>query len=165
MGSEEHKLEAVAAKLGSSPADLGMYDGRGLQSLHGKLVFPVQGKIIQHFGRQKHEEFSDFLFVKGLEVLASVGGVVRSVAVGNVVFREELPGFGKVVILDHGQRYYTLYGRLGAFGCQVGDQLELGGIVGILGEPDSRGRNFYFELRFQGKAIDPLEFFTKPLPS
>jgi len=134
-------------------------DGNGLDNLRGKMLFPVDGEIVQRFGKQKHDEFADMVFVKGLEIRAPVGATVKAVAAGKVVLSQVLPGYGNVIIVDHGKRYYTLYGRLAGALKSVGDSVSNGESLAVLGEPDYKGRNFYFELRLKGKATNPLEYF------
>jgi septal ring factor EnvC (AmiA/AmiB activator) len=136
------------------------FDGKGLKVLSGKLPFPVDGRVVQKFGKRGHEEFSDVLFSKGLEVSAPTGGEVRAVAAGRVIFSNTLPGYGHVIILDHGYRYYTLYGRLAVAQGRNGDIVQQGQIIARLGEQDAQGKNFYFELRVRGKATDPARFFS-----
>ncbi len=137
------------------------YAGAGLDGFRGKLLFPVSGKLIQTFGKAQHEEFSDLIVVKGLEVSAPVSAKVTPVAPGKVVLAQVIPGFGNVVILDHGARFYTLYGRLATTLTQVGKEVDPKDVIGMTGEPDFRGRNFYFELRVKGKAVDPKSYFSK----
>lgn len=133
----------------------------GLSSLRGKLSFPVLGaKIIQRFGRQKFEQFADIIFSKGLEVKAQAAVKVRAIANGQVALSENLPAYGNVLIIDHGERYYSLYGRLAKPLRNKGDLVQSGEAIAELGEPDFRGRNFYFELRIKGKPSDPLEYFA-----
>lgn len=138
------------------------YNGRGLLPLRGSLKFPVKGALVRKFGKQRHEEFADMLFLKGVEVSSAVGEKVRAIADGKVLMSQVLPGYGNVIIVDHGQRYYTLYGRLASSLKGVGDTVQRGEVVAILGEPDYRNRNFYFELRVKGKATDPLGYFADP---
>ncbi|MCB0323018.1 MAG: peptidoglycan DD-metalloendopeptidase family protein [Bdellovibrionales bacterium] len=139
------------------------FTGRGLKHVKGTLAFPVDGKVIQRFGKQQHDEFADILFVKGLEVIAPVATKVRAVAGGKVIFDRALPGYGNVLILDHGERYYTLYGRIAKSLVAMGDTVEAQQSIAEVGEPDHKGRNFYFELRIKGKATDPSSYF-KQLP-
>ena len=158
------------AKITTQPSGDGTvittpFDGRGLESLRGRLVFPVQGEVIQRFGKQKHEEFADMLFVKGLEVRAPVGSKVKAVAAGKIVLSQVLPGYGNVVIIDHGQRYYTLYGRIAGTLKAIGATVRADEAIAVLGETDYKGRNFYFELRVKGKATNPLEYFRDSPPS
>ncbi|MCB0343766.1 MAG: peptidoglycan DD-metalloendopeptidase family protein [Bdellovibrionales bacterium] len=135
--------------------------GRGLASAQGSLPLPVDALLVQGFGKQRHGEFSDMLFVKGLEFKGDVGAKVRAVADGKVVLSQVLPGYGNVIIVDHGKRYYTLYGRLAGSLKNVGDVVTKGEVVAVIGEADHRGRNFYFELRIKGKPVNPLKFFAK----
>jgi len=140
------------------PAD--SYDGAGLEGFKGKLAFPVQGKLIQSFGKAQNQEFADLVIVKGLEVAAEVGAKVYPVATGKVVLADVVPGFGNVVIVDHGSRFYSLYGRLNSTIAQVGTVVTLTDPVGVTGDLDFKGRNFYFEIRVKGKAVDPKAFFS-----
>lgn len=124
------------------------------------LTFPVKGKVIQHFGRQKHGEFKDIIFVKGVEVTSEEGEAVKVVLPGEVVFSSELPGFGSVLIVDHGSGYVSLYGRI-LPNKKVGDKVAAEEVIAVTGSKDSFGKNFYFELRQDGKALNPERFFTK----
>ena len=125
------------------------------------LKFPVKGKIVQHFGKQKHGEFKDIVFVKGMEVSAENSEVVRVVLGGEVVFSSELPGFGSVLIVAHGSGIFSLYGRIVPIR-NLGDRVNPDEIIAKTTSPDEQGRNFYFELRKDGKALNPEKYF---LPS
>ena len=135
-------------------------NGMGLESLYGKLQMPVSGKIVRRFGAQRHDEFSEMLYIKGIEFVTTVGAKVEAIASGIVIFSQVVPEYGNVVIVDHGKRYYTLYGRLASSLVTVGRKVEKGDTLAILGETDDRGANFYFELRVRGKAVDPWNYFA-----
>lgn len=161
--------EALASLMGESdeekrPGEIPVFEGSGLASLKGRIELPVRGKLVQGFGKSQHEEFSDLVVVKGVEISSAVGLSVHPVSVGKVVLAQVVPGFGNVVIVDHGSRYYTLYGRLASTLVQPGQVVSDTDSLGVTGEPDHRGRNFYFELRFKGKAVDPKEYL-KTFPS
>jgi septal ring factor EnvC (AmiA/AmiB activator) len=157
------ELETMLAGLmggESVPSEPALASGEGLLPLRGRLSFPVSGKLVQGYGKHGHGEFSETVFVKGLEVAGVEGGKVKAVAAGRVAFSQQFPMLGHVVIVDHGERYYSLYGRLiGAF-CSVGQVVKGGEEIGVLGALDKRGRNFYFEVRLRGKAVDPAPFFA-----
>ena len=141
---------------------------KGLRKRKGQLKFPVVGSVIQRFGKQKHEEFADMLFIKGLEISSPEGTLVRCIADAEIIFAGALPGYGQVLILDHGKRYYSLYGRISESSRKLGEVVAEGDVVAVLGKPDEKGRNFYFELRYRGKAIDPTAYFSslpKTLPA
>jgi len=156
-------VETVKIEPAPSPqVALSPYSGPGLASFRGRLSFPVPGEIVQRYGKQKHEEFADMLFVKGLEIRSLIGAKVKAVAAGKVVLSQVLPGYGNVIIVDHGERYYTLYGRLASSLKSVGQIVQAGEELAVLGETDYKGRNFYFELRIKGKATNPTEYFRDP---
>lgn len=156
MGGVDSKSDS---KTVSKSEDEG-FQGKGLASLKGKLALPVPGTIVQRFGKQKHESFSDFVFVKGLEIKAPVGVEVKAVAAGKIIFNQVLPGYGNVIIVDHGKRYYTLYGRLATSVKRVGDYVQAKDVLAFVGEVDEKGKNFYFELRLKGSAIDPSTYLA-----
>lgn len=139
------------------------FEGRGLFHLKGELQLPVEGKVVQTFGKHQHSKFADFIFSKGLEVLGEVGGSVRAIADGRVAYLGRMPGYGTIIILDHGQRYYSLYGRLTATEVVQGQVVKGGVGIAYIGVPDDRERNFYFEIRKSGTSIDPKPYFGKKL--
>lgn len=169
---EAERLEgSISALTGSSDKQLakraisevkrggtGSYNGKGLEGLEGKLSAPLQGRIIETFGKRKHEEFTDMLFNKGLEIEAPVGSKVRAVAPGRVIFSTVLPGYGNVIVLDHGNRFYSLYGRIAGSEVRVGQDVRGEDEIAVVGQPEANKGNFYFELRVRGKAVDPMRY-------
>jgi septal ring factor EnvC (AmiA/AmiB activator) len=66
-----------------------------------------------------------------------------------------MPGYDTVVIIDHGERSYSLYGRLGKSHVKQGDLVQRRDVIGVTSAADSKGRNFYFETRKNGAPVDP----------
>ena len=140
------------------------YEGEGLRSAKGYLVLPVQsGKVVRKFGKQRHGQFADMLFSKGIEYSLPEGDPVQAIAPGRVMFRGRMPGYDRIVILDHGKRHYSLYGRLHDFAVNVGDIVKKSDSIGVVGALDDKGRNFYFEIRKRGTPVNPKEFFGQRL--
>jgi septal ring factor EnvC (AmiA/AmiB activator) len=99
---------------------------------------------------------------KGTEFLAPVEEGVQAIATGRVLYAGRMPVFGLVVVLDHGERSYSLYGRLATTARSVGEDLQQGEIVGTLGAPeDGEAGNFYFEVRKEGVSVDPAKVLKK----
>ena len=145
-----------AAKSKEAPA------GGGLESMRGKLDWPVKGQVIGGFGKAKHHEFSTEVFRKGLEIEAPVGEEIRAVEKGKVVFADRFSGYGKMLIIDHGERYYTVYAHLSDFLKKNGDLVGRGEAVALVGDSDSlAGSKLYFEMRKDGKSIDPAPWFRR----
>lgn len=127
----------------------------GLFGRSVRVVTPVRGEVLQRFGKTKVADFSDMIFSKGFEYKTPEGSQVRAVLGGRVAFAGEMPGYDTVVIIDHGARSYSLYGRLGKSFVQKGDLVGQKEPLGVTSTPDSRGRNFYFETRKNGSPVDP----------
>jgi septal ring factor EnvC (AmiA/AmiB activator) len=75
-----------------------------------------------------------------------------------VAFADDYADYGKTVIVDHGDRYYTVMGNLGSIDVRVGDELVASARVGTVGD-GGRGALLYFELRAGTTALDPAEWF------
>lgn len=137
-----------AADVG--PSDV---DGRaGFRALKGRLPFPIAGRAeVRKVTRRG-------ALAPGLELSAAAGAPVRSVAAGRIAFADTYADYGLTVILDHGDRYYSLYAGLGAADVRVGDQLPSGARVGTVAA-DTAGAKLYFELRRGAETIDPGEWF------
>ena len=136
--------------------------GTGLEALKGKLEWPVKGQVSGSFGKSKHREFSAEVFRKGIDIVAPMGEEIKAVERGRVVFAERFSGYGKMVILDHGGRYFSVYAHLSEILAKTGDMVKRGQTLGRVGDSDSlAGAGLYFEMRKDGKSIDPLPWFQK----
>jgi septal ring factor EnvC (AmiA/AmiB activator) len=127
----------------------------GLFAQTARLVYPVAGEIVQRFGSNKVTSFADMVFSKGLEYKTPEGSQVKAVLGGRVAFAGVMPGYGTVVIIDHGERSYSLYGRLGKSHVKQGDLVQRRDVLGVTSAADAKGRNFYFETRKNGAPVDP----------
>ena len=123
-------------------------------SLKGKLNLPVRGKLLNSFGGQRSGKHVTW---KVLFIQSPSGNDVKAISEGRVVFADELRGFGKLIILDHGNGYMSLYGNNETLYKQVGNIIRGGDTIATVGNsggnPDS---GLYFELRHKGKPFDPL---------
>jgi len=164
LAQEEERRAAFARAFETSvrPDYLAIYgadvgpgdvDGRaGFKALKGRLPFPIAGRA------EVRKVVRRGALAPGLELNAAAGAPVRSVAVGRVAFADTYADYGLTVILDHGDRYYSLYANLGATDVRVGDQVAGGARLGTVGEGEGRAK-LYFELRRGAEAIDPGEWF------
>lgn len=124
-------------------------------SLKGQLSLPVRGELINRFGARR----SGKLTWKGLFIRAAGNSDVKAIAHGRVVFADWLRGFGNLVIVEHAQNYMSLYGNNAILLKQVGDTVTAGDTIATVGSGDGNtDSGVYFELRYQGKAFDPLSW-------
>ncbi len=139
----------------------GHVTGRDFHRRRGGLVPPVAAAPDHPFGPRKQEGSMTYVRHTGLTYFVDAGTEVRSVGEGLVVIAGRMPGFGKVVIVDH-DGYHSLYAHLKEFSVEAGDAVGDRQVVGLSGETGSlEGPKLYFELRRQGQPIDPAEWFIR----
>ena len=128
----------------------------------GSFLWPVTGKVVSFFGRQKHPSFDTFVTKKGIEIQAREGSPIRSVSAGKIVYADWLKGYGLVVILDHTNGFYSLYAHASKLLVVEGNQVTKGQIIGHTGETGvTKDDALYFELRKGTTPIDPLKWLVK----
>lgn len=118
---------------------------------------PVPGNIISPFGWRVHPVSKQEMMHEGIDIEAALGTNVRATAAGKVKTVTNSAQYGKTLILEHSQDIDTLYGHLGEILVGPGDEISQGQVIGKVGKTGMVNRPMlYFELREQGKAIDPL---------
>ena len=124
------------------------------------MPLPVHGEIIQRFGRHKHPEFNSFTFSNGLAISAPAGAEIRAVDSGTVIFANYFKGYGNMVILDHGDGFFSVYAHASHIAKKEGSSVARNDVIASVGDLDSsRGPMLYFEIRYQGKPVDPFPWF------
>lgn len=130
--------------------------------LKGTLVSPVSASPVHTFGPRKQAQSLSFVRHTGHTYAVPMNTPVRAVAPGEVVFAGRMEGYGNIAIIDHGSGYHTLYAHLDTLSVTVGQRLARMANIGASGESGSiEGPKFYFELRHQGRPIDPGPWFLK----
>ncbi len=131
-------------------------------SRKGKYTPPVEGfKLGRRFGEHFDARIQGMVRFKGLEFLVPEGTAVRAIAPGRVVFAGWFEGYGKMVILDHGDGYFSLYGNLSRIDCKLHSMVSSGETIGISGSTGSlTGPRLYFEIRHKGVAENPLKWLS-----
>jgi septal ring factor EnvC (AmiA/AmiB activator) len=134
----------------------------GFDGKKGTLEYPVRGAVVEGFGKTKHPDFSAEMFRKGVDIEAPLGEEVKAVEAGTVIFADRFSGYGKMIIIDHGQRYYTVYAHLDELMKRVGESVKRGETIASVGDSDSlKGPRLYFEIRKDGKPMDPMAWLRK----
>ena len=131
-------------------------EGLSLADKKGRLFYPVQGKILNRFGRVKDKQFGTHIINNGLNLKVKKGTEVHSIFQGPVLFAGPLVGYGNLIIVGHGEHYHSLYGHLDKMLVQTGDYVHEHQAIGLSGNSGSLdGETLYLELRHKGKPIDP----------
>jgi septal ring factor EnvC (AmiA/AmiB activator) len=126
-----------------------------IEPFRGALDWPVAGPVLSRFGRGTTRT-GDPIDRSGIEIGAADGAEVRAVHAGTVSFAAPFAGFGTLVIVDHGGDAFTLYGHLRESAVTAGAQLERGAVVGRTGRTPEGTEAIYFEVRIDGRAVNPL---------
>lgn len=121
----------------------------------GKLSPPVAGVVSQAFGYIHHQEYRYKLAHKGLFIISDIGHEVRAIFNGKVAFAQVLPGYGKSIIIDHGDNYYSFYSYNSKLKVKSGDVIKEGDIIAVSGHKPNGESGIYFEIRHFSDAIDP----------
>ena len=128
----------------------------GFGKERGQLPWPTEGRVVAGFGRETHPRFGTETLRTGIAIEAPEGTPIRAVAVGTVAYRGWLKGYGNLLVLDHGDGYYTLYAHASQILVDEGDQVKGGELIGRVGETGSvEGPRLHFEVRYQSRAEDP----------
>jgi septal ring factor EnvC (AmiA/AmiB activator) len=131
----------------------------------GQLTWPISGKLVSTYGKIKHPTFNTYTFNKGIGIGASPGSEFRVIEAGQVLYANAFKGYGNLLIVDHGDSYYSLYAQASELLVQVGDRVKRNQVVGRTGEGGAlNGSALYFEIRHQGKPENPLEWLANHRP-
>ncbi len=121
----------------------------------GESLFewPVAGRVILGFGWHAGAPHT------GIDVAAPLGTPVRAAADGRVIYSDRMRGYGNVVILDHGNGFFTVYGNNARNVVGKGERIRRGAVVARVGaEVESAVPHLHFEIRKGNKAVDPLRY-------
>lgn len=125
----------------------------------GQLPSPLQGLVVQRFGLVKGEDHPYTLLQKGVFISAAYGTPIKSVFDGKVSYIGDLSGFGKTLIVDHGDHYYSVYAHMKDVLVQVGDEIAQSQTLAQVGESSRRpDTGLYFEIRHFSEPYDPQQW-------
>jgi len=157
LQAKQRRLAKAPAPERSRPAP--GEGGRGLAALRGRLVWPAEGKVVGDFGAQVHPRFGTKTFRNGIDIEVAEGTSITAVYPGHVVYTGWFRGYGNLIILDHGGESYTLYAHAAEIRVAEGDDVRQGQALGTVGDTGSLGGpRLYFEVRHQGKPVDPVQW-------
>jgi septal ring factor EnvC (AmiA/AmiB activator) len=152
LQSAQQKLQAELRDLGTG-VPVGRAATLPLRPFRGDLEWPIAGAVQRRFKRGSDSH--------GMEIATADGADARAVHGGLVAFAGAFAGFGNLVIIDHGQQSFSLYGDLLDLNVKKGDQVERGQTVGSAGPTPAGTTGLYFELRIDGQPVDPLQWLRK----
>lgn len=154
------ELMAAQQRLQASLAGLSSTDAASalpIAPFRGDLAWPTEGTIRQGFGSSAPGRPP----LRGIEVDSAPGTPVHAAHDGTVAFADTFTGYGRLVVVDHGNQSFALYGNLGEILVAKGAHVSKGSVLGSVGLYDGRDGVLYFELRVDGRPVDPVQWLTK----
>jgi septal ring factor EnvC (AmiA/AmiB activator) len=130
-----------------------------LRPFRGALPWPADGVVSSKFGKTAHAGPPSSR--NGIELSLPEGQPVHAVHDGIVAFADAFTGYGNLVIVDHGDRAYSLYGQLSGISVARGDRVTTASTVGVAGRDLAGNPSLYFELRVDGSPVDPLQWLKR----
>jgi len=120
----------------------------------GTLPWPVRGTVVTPFGSIVDPKYKTVTKSSGIDVLTERGSPVRAVDSGKVSFADMFMGYGRMIILEHGNRCHSIYSKLSELKVRVGETVAKGGTMALAGD------TLHFEFRVGGRSVDPLEWLA-----
>ena len=159
------ELELAAQNLGDTLINLDKRPDRknenqqlpaGFEDTVGQLALPFPGKIISGY---KPLNAKGLKIHKGIYIEGPPGGEVKSIYPGRVDYSGWLKGYGQIIVINHGSRYFTVSAHLSHRNKDEGEMVRKGEIIGLLGDSESlAGPRLYFEIRNGGTNLDPMKW-------
>jgi murein DD-endopeptidase MepM/ murein hydrolase activator NlpD len=143
-GAGTNEYVAIYGGNGMSPSS-----ASGFSSAKGRLLFPLAGRSEVRPARREGTDGP------GLEIRSAIGSPVRAVYAGRVAFADRYGPYGRLVIVDHGDHYFSVSGNLASVEVKVGDEVSAGERIGAVGD-EGRGPMLYFEIRHGTETVTPM---------
>jgi len=123
---------------------------------------PVKGKIVTSFGPYTNLKLNIVNFNSGINIKADRGEPIKAVYNGKTLFASWFKGYGNMIIIDHGDHYYSVYAHLEEIFKVKGDLVETGEVIATVGDTNSMtGPGLHFEVRHHGKPVDPIAWVKR----
>jgi septal ring factor EnvC (AmiA/AmiB activator) len=153
---EKKRKERERTKRTSQSYALNLKD---FSKAKGKLFWPVQGKVISKYGKQKNPVLKTYIKNTGIDIKAKSGDKAKAVFKGLVSMITYLSGYGNTVIVDHGEGFYSVYSHLSDILVEEDQFVNAGEIIGLVGESGSLdGAKLHFEIYAYEKTVDPIKW-------
>lgn len=152
LGQKRKKAEETARAVRPAAGAFGQRKGA--------LPWPLDGRVAARFGKIVHPLYKTVIMNNGIDISGRGGAPVRSVADGTVIYTGSMRGLGRLVIVDHGSGYLTIYGRLSDIRVSVSEQVGAGSTIGSGGDAGETAE-LHFEIRRSTDALDPLEWLEQ----
>jgi murein DD-endopeptidase MepM/ murein hydrolase activator NlpD len=136
------------------------------QRLHTNTIpslWPVQGRLMGGFGERQDPFSGEGAYHTGVDISAAQGTPAHATADGRIQFAGFYYGYGRLVIVNHGNKYETYYAHLSHLSVVEGQEIRRGEQVGLVGSSGrSTGPHLHYEVRLGSAPLNPYRFLNKP---
>lgn len=154
---DRQQLEDLLTAIRNAVTELAIPQQReAFSSARGNMAWPVAGETSNQFNRPRNQGKMRW---QGVTIPAQAGTTVRAIHQGHVVYADWLRGSGLLLIIDHGEGYMSLYAHNASLLRDVGEWVPAGAPVSTVGNSGgSEQAGLYFEVRHEGKPVDPAKW-------
>ena len=125
----------------------------------GAFIWPIQGRISSNFGWRTDPITGSSEFHKGLDIAVPLGKQIRAASSGKVTKSGWMTGFGKTIVIDHGDGVETIYAHNSKNYVSLGERVHTGQLIGLAGSTGrSTGSHLHFGVIVNDKAVDPMKY-------
>ena len=122
-------------------------------------LWPVEGQVTGSFGERIDPFNGEGAFHSGVDIGSSYGAKIVAPADGLVTLVDTMGGYGKTIMIDHGNGISTRYGHLSGFAVTVGQRVQRGDLIGYVGESGrSTGPHLHYEVRINDTPVNPYKY-------
>jgi murein DD-endopeptidase MepM/ murein hydrolase activator NlpD len=167
VSSSLDQLYALRSSALSGAATVGIELGGGrpattadwLRMAAAPTMWPVEGPVSGSFGERIDPFNGEGAFHTGVDISTAYGQAVVAPADGVVTFAADSGGYGRLVILEHGQGISTRYGHLASFAVAIGQSVRRGDVIGFVGRSGrATGPHLHYEVRIKGVPVNPHKY-------
>lgn len=158
LQAAQQQLQTTVGALADAPKPAGSSaQPLPIGPFRGDLDWPVEGALRQPFGAAPGNRAPS----NGIDIAATERTPVQAIHDGTIAYADVFTGFGRLVIIDHGSRAFSLYGNLLDVNVTRGAHVMRGQTIGTVGVAPTGAAGLYFELRIDGRPVDPLQWLRK----
>jgi murein DD-endopeptidase MepM/ murein hydrolase activator NlpD len=127
-------------------------------------LWPIVGPITSSFGERLDPFNGEGAFHSGVDISGTFGEAVRATADGTVEIASMASGYGREILINHGNGIQTLYGHLSGFAVTTGQQVNRGQIIGYVGMTGrSTGPHLHYEVRIHNTPVNPYRYLQETM--
>jgi murein DD-endopeptidase MepM/ murein hydrolase activator NlpD len=127
-------------------------------------LWPIQGRIMSSFGEREDPFNGEGAFHRGVDIQGNFGQPIHSPADGVIVSADFRGGYGRTVVVDHGNGITTLFGHMSGFAVSLGQHIQRGDVIGFVGQSGrSTGPHVHYEVHINSTPVNPYKYLRTTL--